>query len=329
MLWFIIALAVFVGFVLLISFYTFYTCFYSCSNRTQDPYSLLRGKQYEEVKDSIIAATRIMDKAPCEWVYTYSADGLRLAGRYYHTADNAPLMILFHGYRSMSLRDSTGGYILGKKIGFNVLAVDQRAHAESEGRVITFGIREHKDCESWIQFALKRFGDDTKIVLSGLSMGAATVLMASQLPLPDNVVAILADCPYSSPADIIRKVCRDRRMPDSLAYPFVRLGAWIYGRFDLEAVTACNAVKKATVPILLTHGEDDRFVPCEMSVKIHNCCASTSQLHTFYGAGHGLCYMIDPIRYEMITIRFLNDLPALRAHMEMNEYSKQMLERSE
>lgn len=327
MLYVILALAVFIGLVLLISFYTFYVCFYSCANRTQDPYALMHGRQYEEVKDSIIAATRIMDKAPCEWVYTHSADGLKLAGRYYHTAEGAPLMILLHGYRSMSLRDCAGGYILAKKLGFNVLAVDQRAHAESEGRVITFGIREHRDCESWINFALKCFGNDTKIVLSGLSMGAATVLMASMLHLPENVAAILADCPYSSPADIIRKVCRDRHMPDHLAYSFIRLGAWIYGRFDLEAITACNAAKKATVPILLIHGEDDHFVPCEMSRLIHSCCASSSQLHTFTGAGHGLCYMVDPIRYETVTIRFLNALPALRNHMKKNEYANEMLEK--
>lgn len=325
MLYVILALASFIGLVLLISFYTFYICFYSCTNRTEDPYALMHGRQYEEVKENIIACTRIMDKAPCKWVYATSLDGLKLAGRYYHTADGAPLMMLFHGYRSMSLRDCAGGYILAKKLGFNVLAVDQRAHAESKGRVITFGIREHEDCDSWIKFAMNRFGNDTKIVLSGLSMGAATVLMASKLDLPNNVVAILADCPYSSPADIIRKVCRDRHLPDHLAYPFIRLGAWIYGRFDLEITTACNAVKKATVPILLIHGEDDRFVPCEMSRLIHSCCASPSQLHTFSGAGHGLCYMVDPIRYEMVTIRFLEGLPSLRAHMEMNEYAKEML----
>lgn len=327
MLWAILAVAALILLIMGVSFYTFYICFYSRPDRTEDPYALMRGKQYQEVKDNIIACTRIMDKAPCEWVYTDSFDGLKLAGRYYHTADGAPLIILFHGYRSISLRDCAGGYILSKKLGFNVLAVDQRAHAESGGRVITFGICERKDCVSWVNFAVTRFGSDTRIILSGLSMGAATVLMASQLPLPGNVAAILSDCPYSSPADIIRKVCRDRHLPDHLAYPFIRLGAWIYGRFDLDSTTACNAVKDATVPILLIHGEDDRFVPCEMSKLIHKCCSSPSQLQTFPGAGHGLCYMVDPVRYEMITIRFLSALPDLKMHLEENEYAKEMLEK--
>lgn len=328
MLWFLLAVAVIIGIIMLIALYTFHVCFYSPADRTEDPYVLLKGKQYEDVKENILACTRIMDKAPCQWVYTTSFDGFKLAGRYYHTADGAPVMILFHGYRSMALRDCAGGYILSKKLGFNVLAVDQRAHAESRGRVISFGIRERRDCLSWVNYVVNRFGKDTRIVLSGLSMGAATVLMASQLPLPENVTGIIADCPYSSPADIIRKVCRDRHLPDALAYPFVKLCARIYGCFDLEETTACNAVKEAKVPILLLHGEEDKFVPCQMSRQIYACCASKAQLHTFPGAGHGLCYMVDPIRYEAVTVHFLNEIPPLRRHLKENEYAKEILEKN-
>ena len=326
MLWFLIIIAALIGLILLLSFYTFYVCFYSSRNRDEDPYALMRGKQYEAVKENIIACTRIMDKAPCEWVYTASFDGLKLAGRYYHTADGAPLLLLFHGYRSMSLRDCAGGYILGKKLGFNILAVDQRGHASSSGRVITFGICERQDCKSWIDYIHVRFGKDTRIILSGLSMGAATVLMASSLELPENVLGIIADCPYSSPADIIRKVCRDRHLPDHLAYPFIKLGARIYGRFDLEEITAAGAVTHASVPILLLHGEEDRFVPCQMSHEIKEACQSPVTLCTFPGAGHGLCYMVDPIRYEAVTIRFLNSIPRLADHLCDNSYAKEMLE---
>ena len=325
LLWFIFVIAVCIGLTLVFSFYTFYLCFFSPKDREEDPYTLIRGRQYEAVKENILRCTQIMDKSSCEWVYTTSFDGLKLAGRYYHTSNDAPLLILFHGYRSMALRDCAGGFILGKKLGFNVLAVDQRAHAVSGGIVITFGINERYDCLSWIEYANDRFGNGNPIILSGLSMGAATVLMASALELPQNVSCIIADCPYSSPADIIRKVCRDRHLPDAIAYPFIRLGAWIYGRFDLEKTTAANAVTQASVPVLLFHGEDDRFVPCQMSRQIHDACLSPSRLCTFPGAGHGLCYMIDPIRYETETILFLKSIPSLKERIEMNDYAKEML----
>ena len=266
-----------------------------------------------------------MERAKGETVTITSHDGLKLCGKYYHTADGAPVQIMFHGYRSLSLRDSAGGYMLAKKMGFNILAVDQRAHANSGGRVITFGIIERIDVLSWCSYAVGRFGNNISIVLSGLSMGAATVLMASQMPLPSNVVAIMADCPYSSPKAIIKKVCHDRHIPWCMAKPFLYLGARLFGGFSLNSCTAVDAVKEAKVPILLLHGEADRFVPYQMSEEIFDACASSVQLHTFPNAGHGLCYMTDPLRYEDIVTRFLYRISALRPHMEQNEYVQKEL----
>lgn len=325
MLWFLWAAAAVIAVLFLISLYTYLICFHSPADRQEDPYQLLRGRQYEAVGDRILACTRYMDQTECEWVSIASSDGLKLCARYYHIQDGAPLQILFHGYRSMALRDCAGGFLLAKKLGFNILVPDQRAHAGSEGRTISFGICERMDCLAWVRYASNRFGTDTPIVLSGLSMGASTVLMASALPLPANVSAIMADSPYSSPADIIRKVSRDRHLPDGLAYPFVRMGARIYGGFDLEKTTAVKAVAEAKIPILLIHGEDDRFVPCRMSREICNASASRTELHLFPGAGHGLSYVMDPQRYEEITIRFLWSVPALRTHLSENEFVRKQL----
>ncbi|MBE6986044.1 MAG: alpha/beta hydrolase [Ruminococcaceae bacterium] len=326
MIWFFLSLIVIILAVLLIAFFTYRICFYSPEDRREDPYSVMDGEQYEAVCDSITACTRLMDKAPCQWVTTRSFDGLTLSARYYHTADGAPLQILFHGYRSMALRDCAGGFYLAKKLGCNILAVDQRAHARSSGHVITFGIKERMDCLSWVQYANERFSSDTPIILSGLSMGASTVLMASALPLPENVVAIMADCPYSSPADIIRKVSRDRHMPDTLAYPFIWLGAKLFGKFSLNETTSVESVRQAKIPILLLHGEDDRFVPCRMSREIYAACASRAELHTFPYAGHGLCYIMDPVRYERISTNFLWSIPALKPFLKDNPFVQKELE---
>jgi len=296
--------------------YAYRTCFYASPNPKEDPYCVLIGRQYLEVKERIYASTRRMDDAPCQWVETTSFDGLKLRGRYYHTQDNAPILLLFHGYRSMTLRDSAGGYYLGKLLGFNILAVDQRCHGNSQGHTIGFGILERRDCLSWINFILDNYGKDSKIILSGLSMGAATVLLASELDLPKNVLCIMADCPYSSADEIIRKVSRDRGIPDDLAYPFINLSARLFGRFHLTASSAKDAVKHAKIPILLFHGEDDRFVPCEMSRKIYANCNSRAELHTFPGAGHGLCYIVDPVGYEKTTIAFLETIPELEAFLK-------------
>ena len=63
--------------------------------------------------------------------------------------------------------------------------------------------------------------------------------------------------------------------------------------------------------MLLIHGEDDRLVPCCMSSEIASCSASSVVVQTFPGAGHGLSYLIDPVRYECVIYDFLKTIPAV------------------
>ena len=196
---------------------------------------------------------------------------------------------------------------MARESGQNTLVVDQRAHGRSGGTTITFGIRERLDCLSWVEYVNQRFGLDTPIFLSGVSMGAATVLMASELELPANVRGIIADCPYFSPEAIIRKVCReDMHLPPALVMPFIRLVARLFGHFDLKESSAVQAVGNTTIPILLLHGEDDRFVPCDMSRDIFDACTGDKTRITFQGAGHGLSYIVDTERYSEAVSRFVD-----------------------
>lgn len=291
--------------------YCFKKCFYAGNVRSEDPYCNLSGEQYMALKDEIFECTRKMDEEPYEPIYITSYDGLKLFGRYYHHKDGAPLKIIFHGYRGLALRDSSGGYALSKKLGYNVIAVDQRSHGKSQGHVITFGIRERKDVLSWIEYANARFGNDIPILLSGVSMGAATVVMAATLPLPENVCCILADCPYSTPKDIIRKVCADEHYPVAASYPFIRIAAKVLGGFNLEETSALEGAKNSSVPILLLHGEDDRLVPLDMSREIHENSNGCTTLATFPDAGHGLSYMVRSREYEAACYAFLNSVPGL------------------
>lgn len=309
----IILCAVLIALVLVVSYYTYRVAFYSPKAGRATVDDAMKGQQYEEVAENISRISHIMAKIPFEPVTIKSFDGKKLFGRYYHVRDGAPLEILLHGYRSCAFRDCSGGHALSRKMGFNALVIDQRAHGESEDVTITFGIRERRDCLRWIEYAASRFGDQTPILLSGLSMGAATVLMTAGLDLPENVVGIIADSPYSAPLAIIEKVCQDLHYPVALCRPFIRLGARIYGGFSLDECNAKEAVSHARVPILLIHGEDDRFVPCDMSRQIAACCASPVTVHTFPGAGHGLSYMVDPLRYERIVYDFLQTIPALKS----------------
>lgn len=263
------------------------------------------GEQYVVVRRGIQKSVDEMLARPFEPVWITSFDGTKLFARYYHTADGAPVQILFHGYKSSAILDCCGGSHFAIELGQNALVVDQRSHGKSEGKAITFGIKERKDCLCWIEYVLDRFGSDTKIVLAGLSMGAATVLMAADQKLPENVVGIIADCPYSAPSEIIKKVCRvEMHLPDKLMYPFIKLAAKLYANFDLEESSAISATQHTKLPILLIHGEADSFVPCDMSRAMKKSNPNQITLVTIPGAGHGLAYMTDPKCYEEAVKEF-------------------------
>ena len=285
--------------ILIFSYVCYRIVFYKTKKKILGPdeYEIPKGKEYEAYRDVMIASMKKGRTTPHETVCTKSFDGLTLRGKYYEYRKGAPLEILFHGYRGNSERDLSAGVERCFSLGRNALIVDHRASGESEGKSITFGILERLDCLSWVDFAIRRFGNDVKIILTGISMGAATVMMAVGEELPKNVVCALADCGYSSPREIIKKVMKDLKLPAGLFYPFVKLGARLFGRFDLEETSPMEAVKRAKIPVIFIHGEADGFVPCDMSRSLYEACASPKKILTVPEAGHGIAYLKDGEAY--------------------------------
>lgn len=301
MLW--IILAVLLAAVLFVLHYGYKLAFYY-EDPQDSPYAYTEDDQTRACKEVWDKAIGEFEAEEFEEVSITSYDGLQLMGRYYHVSDGAPLEIQCHGYKGNATRDFCGSWKVAKELGHNVLLIDQRCHGKSQGHTITFGIQERKDVLNWIRYANTRFGN-VPILLSGVSMGAATVLMAAGMELPENVKAVIADCPYDAPSNIIKKVLgQDMGMPVGLVYPLIRFGGMVYGRFNLNADSPLAAVKKAKVPILLIHGDDDRFVPYEMSCNIHAAAPEKIEFHTIQGAGHALNYAAAPEEYCRIVKAF-------------------------
>ena len=285
--------------------YGYKTAFYYSDPR-KSPWDYGTNDQILQVKPVLDAAIGEFDAAPYEAVSIRSHDGLTLTAKYYRTADGAPLEIYCHGYKGNAIRDFCGFWPVAKGLGHNVLLIDQRCHGDSQGHTISFGIQEKQDVLNWVRWALKRFGP-VNMALCGVSMGAATVLMASGMAaLPDCVKAIVADCPYDAPSNIIKKVLgQDMGMPVKIVYPLILAGGRVYGRFSLNADSPVSAVKRAKVPILLVHGDDDRFVPYPMSQNIHAAAPEKIEFHTIPGAGHALDAFTAPEAFQGIVKEFL------------------------
>ena len=307
LLWLLLALVLA---ALGISFVCFHMAFYaSRRKKTSLPpgeIDLPPGPIYEPYHPDMRRWAKEVRALPSTEYHITSHDGLPLYARFYEYAPGAPIEIMFHGYRGSAERDLCGGVQRCFALGRSALLVDQRCSGKSGGHVITFGIRESRDCVDWANFMAKEF-PDRKFILTGISMGGSTVLMASAHPLPPQVVGILDDCGFTSARAIIQKVIADMHLPPRLSYPFVRLGALLFGGFDPDSGSALEAVKKCRLPVFFFHGEADDFVPCDMSRENYEACASRKILYTVPGAGHGLAYPADQEGYLKVLDDFFRD----------------------
>ena len=285
-------------------FVTAWICFYiTCyvpkgkKAGTSGEIELPPGEIYEPFHRQMEQWVRDARACPKEEYFIRSYDGLKLRGVYYERFPDAPIELMFHGYRGSAERDLSGGVHRCFCLGRNAFVVDQRCSGGSDGKVITFGVREHRDCLSWVDFLVKHFGPERKIILTGISMGAATVLNAAGQDLPENVIGVLADCGYTSPKAIISKVMTQIGLPAKVFYPLTRLGMILFGGFDPEQISPLDALKHCRVPVIFFHGEADDFVPCDMSRENYEVCPTKKRLVTMPSAGHGLSFPVQPERY--------------------------------
>lgn len=296
------------GIVFGILYSAYYYCFRKNKASMIDECTAPGGKVYEPHAKMITCGIDLVLQHTHEDVYITSRDGLKLHGKYYHQADGAPLVIFMHGYRSGALRDGNGAFYMSWRRGYNVLLVDQRAHGLSEGKTMTFGIKERYDCLDWIQYANERFGEEIPITLMGISMGASTVMLASAMDIPKNVRCVLEDSGFSSPAAVIKSVIHSMKLPVRLVYPIVRLSGKIFAGIDVEEASCVEAVRNSKVPILFVHGEADDFVPCYMSKECYEACGMSKRILTVPGAGHGLSHCVDQDGYEALVEAFLDEV---------------------
>lgn len=296
MIFFIILLSVLIISILAIfsaSLICFLRIFYSKKRKSisKDDFPLPEGEIYEPFHAQMTEWMKQTRTLPHINVSVRSFDKLKLCGKYYEYKEGAPIEILFHGYKGSAERDLCGAVYRCFALGHNALIVDHRASGNSEGRVISFGVNESRDCLVWINFVIKNIDASARIIITGISMGAATVMTAAGMELPKNVVGVLADCGYTSTKDIVKKVMADMKLPPNILYPFARLGAMIFGGFDPDETSPIESMKKCKLPVIFFHGDTDDYVPCYMSEQNFAACASErKQLVITKGAGHGLCF---------------------------------------
>ncbi len=235
--------------------------------------------------------------------YILSFDSLNLYGRYFDNNSDKTI-ILFHGYRSSAAHDFCGALKFYYDNGFNILLPDQRSHGKSDGRLISYGVNESRDVVDWCKFINSKYAPKS-IVLSGVSMGASTVLYSLKHSLPQNVKCVIADCGFTSPDKIISQVALDRFKIDARFYlPFLNLMTKLFGKFSVYESTL-DVYKTNKLPIMFIHGEGDSFVPCEMTREAVKSAGDKAKAIYVKDADHGISFLIEPERISREILSFL------------------------
>lgn len=224
-----------------------------------------------------------------------NADGYRLHAYEGHT-DSDTWVIIVHGYIS----DAKNMLGIGSEFmdrGYNVLLPDLRSHGESEGDAIGMGSWDSEDIVAWISYILQQ-QEDAKIVLYGVSMGASTVMMTTGKALPDNVIAAIEDCGYTSAWDeFAYQLDALFGLPSFPALDAANVITMLRAGYNLKDADALKAVQQSSTPTLFIHGSADDFVPASMVYPLYESASCEKELLIVEGAGHGQSRSVDPDTY--------------------------------
>lgn len=290
-----------------------YVFWNACARRKELPWLVeeeIKRTSYAKYYDCMKDAEQWLQDHNQKDVYITSDDGLKLRARWIENKNPVGTILFAHGYRSTPLLDFGVAYPFYYEMGFNILIPDQRSHGKSQGRFITFGVKECKDFLCWINYHNEQLGK-YPILLSGLSMGASTVMYLADEDLPKNVGGIIADCGFTSPKDILGCVFKSvTHLPAGIAIWATNLFARLIAGFSLNQKDSRKSLSKNKLPILMVHGKDDDFVPCWMTEEGYAVCAGDKQLLLVDGAGHGVSFLEDPEAYTALLHKMIEKVLA-------------------
>ena len=221
---------------------------------------------------------------PMQEVRITSYDGLQLYGRYFHQSDSKRLLIMCHGWKSKWYADFSTHVLWFYENQCDLLIIDERACGESEGRFVTFGIKERRDIAAWAEWASRN--QKLPVYLYGTSMGAASVLMSADLS-SDFASGIVADSPFTQPYTELRDFAK--RMLHIPEYPFLpslNLLCRLILKEDLRHTDAEEILKKSRIPVIIFHGAKDWFCSVSMSERVRDMNLPNVDTYIYDDCGH-------------------------------------------
>lgn len=202
--------------------------------------------------------------------------------------------VVVHGYTNNSIDMLHIARIYNKEMHYNVVLPDLHGHGLSQGDDIQMGWFDRLDVLKWIDLAPKMFstvGDSMRLVVHGISMGAATTMCVSGECTPDYVKCFVEDCGYTSAWDEFAHELRGRfSLPE---FPLLYTASWLtqakYG-WSFKEASPLKQVAKCKKPMFFIHGDKDTFVPTWMVYPLYEAKPQPKQLWIAPGSEHAFAY---------------------------------------
>lgn len=202
--------------------------------------------------------------------------------------------VVVHGYTNNSIDMLHIARIYNKEMHYNVVLPDLHGHGLSQGDDIQMGWFDRLDVLKWIDLAPKMFstvGDSMRLVVHGISMGAATTMCVSGEHTPDYVKCFVEDCGYTSAWDEFAHELRGRfSLPE---FPLLYTASWLtqakYG-WSFKEASPLKQVSKCKKPMFFIHGDKDTFVPTWMVYPLYEAKPQPKQLWIAPGSEHAFAY---------------------------------------
>ena len=221
-------------------------------------------------------------------------------------------LIFLHGFSESRLAGLS--YLnIYLNAGYNLLLVDSRAHGESGGQSVTWGVYEKHDVDQWVDWLRHRFPKGT-IGMHGISMGAATALLHAGLNESNKRVAFyIADSAYSDLESLLADQMSQRlqlpgNIPPQVLLPYANAVTYLRARFTFGAASPLRVVQQVTTPVLYIHGEADRLVPASMSQQLYSMTKGQRQIQLFPRADHVSSIYTDRSRYRTVVQGFARSI---------------------
>lgn len=239
-------------------------------------------------------------------------DGRRLHAWYAAAEDSTDTtVVLLHGYTCNAWTMMNIARMMRERIGMNIFLPEMHGHGQSDGDKVQMGWKDAHDVLEWMPIVTHLFGDSarSRIVIQGVSMGAATAMNISGMEHSPQIVGFIEDCGYSS---VWEELSGELKKQYGLGeFPMMYTSSLLcrlkYG-WSFGEASSLEMVRRCKKPMLFIHGSDDDFVPTQMVYALYEAKPQPKSLWIAEGSGHAASFTDHPEEYERQVREFNSQL---------------------